>query len=135
MSARSATRSQVAIDTRRHTCLISGIAAGVTLRLRKPMPNSSIVYIGLPHIWPHMLIGTSFLRASFTAMSIIRSMPETLDVQVTGSRVSLEMQADDEKLAELMNRLIAERVGMHSFADKDPTLEDVFMMVTKGLVV
>ena len=51
----------VAIDTRRHTCLISGIAAGVTLRLRSPMPNSSIVYSGLPHIWPHMLIGTFVL--------------------------------------------------------------------------
>src|SRR5947207_11593460 len=69
------------------------------------------------------------------ALSIIRSMPEMLDVQVVGSRVSLEMEADDEKLAGLMNRLIAEGVGMHSFADKDPTLEDVFMMVTKGLVV
>ncbi len=69
------------------------------------------------------------------ALSIIRSMPETLDVQVLGSRVSLEMEADDEKLAKLMNRLVTEGVGMHSFADKDPTLEDVFMMVTKGLVV
>jgi len=69
------------------------------------------------------------------ALSIIRGMPETLDVQVVGSRVSVEMQADDEKLAQLMDRLVAEKVGMHSFADKDPTLEDVFMMVTKGLVV
>jgi ABC-2 type transport system ATP-binding protein len=69
------------------------------------------------------------------ALSIIRSMPETLDVQVIGSRVSVEMEADDEKLAALMDRLVAEKVGMHSFADKDPTLEDVFMMVTKGLVV
>src|SRR5438552_6337618 len=51
------------------------------------------------------------------ALSIIRSMPEMLDVQVVGSRVSLEMEADDEKLAGLMNRLIAEGVGMHSFAD------------------
>ena len=47
----------------------------------------------------------------------------------------LELEAGDEKLDEMMNRLIAEGVGMHSFADKDPTLEDVFMMVTKGLVV
>ena len=32
-----------AIETLRQTRLISGIAAGVTLRLRSPMPNSSIV--------------------------------------------------------------------------------------------
>lgn len=69
------------------------------------------------------------------ALSIVRSLPETLDVQVLGNRISAEIQADDAKLAELMNRLIAEKVNMHSFADKDPTLEDVFMMVTKGLVV
>ena len=34
------------------------MAAGVTLRLRSPIPNSNIVYSGLPHIWPHVLIGT-----------------------------------------------------------------------------
>ena len=29
---------------------------------------------------------------------------------------------------------MAAGVRMHSFAEKDPTLEDVFMLVTKGLV-
>jgi ABC-2 type transport system ATP-binding protein len=33
-----------------------------------------------------------------------------------------------------MERLVAAGVKMRSFSDKDPTLEDVFMMVTKGLV-
>jgi len=69
------------------------------------------------------------------ALSILRSMPEMRALDVNGSRITVEMQADDAKLAELMNRLLAEGVKMHSFADKDPTLEDVFMMVTKGLVV
>ncbi len=68
------------------------------------------------------------------ALSIIRSMPETLDVRVQDNRITLEIEADDEKLADLMDRLIAEGVKMHSFADREPTLEDVFMMVTKGLV-
>ena len=31
-------------------------------------------------------------------------------------------------------RIIAAGVRMRSFAEKEPTLEDVFMMVTKGLV-
>ena len=61
-------------------------------------------------------------------------MPETLDVQVQDDRIMLEIEADDEKLADLMDRLIAEGVKMYSFADREPTLEDVFMMVTKGLV-
>jgi ABC-2 type transport system ATP-binding protein len=33
-----------------------------------------------------------------------------------------------------MANLIQRGIRMTSFADKDPTLEDVFMMVTKGLV-
>ena len=47
---------------------------------------------------------------------------------------SMLAKSDDEKLADLMERLIAEGVKMYSFADREPTLEDVFMMVTKGLV-
>jgi hypothetical protein len=30
--------------------------------------------------------------------------------------------------------MVAQGVGVRSYADKDPTLEDVFMLVTKGLV-
>jgi ABC-2 type transport system ATP-binding protein len=33
-----------------------------------------------------------------------------------------------------MQRLVAGGVKMRSFSDKEPSLEDVFMLVTKGLV-
>ena len=33
-----------------------------------------------------------------------------------------------------MERLVAEGVRMRCFAEKEPTLEDVFMLVTKGAV-
>lgn len=68
------------------------------------------------------------------ALSIVRSMPETLDVQQLGHRITVELAADDTVLADLLERLLAEGVRLRSFADKDPTLEDVFMMVTQGLV-
>jgi len=68
------------------------------------------------------------------ALSIIRSMPETLDVQVDGHTIRVELAADDQKLAELMTQLHRAGVRMSAFAEKEPTLEDVFMMVTKGLV-
>ncbi len=68
------------------------------------------------------------------ALSIVRSMPETLDIQQVDHRLTVEMAADDTVLANLLERLLAEGVRIRSFADKDPTLEDVFMMVTKGLV-
>ena len=39
-----------------------------------------------------------------------------------------------QSVADLMQKLIASGVTMRSFAEKEPTLEDVFMLVTKGLV-
>ncbi|HEY1600659.1 MAG TPA: ABC transporter ATP-binding protein [Pirellulales bacterium] len=67
-------------------------------------------------------------------LSIIRSRPETMDLQVEDSRARVEMAADDACLAALLDELVAAGVRMHSFAERDPTLEDVFMLVTKGLV-
>lgn len=67
-------------------------------------------------------------------ISILRSCPELRDIDINGNRVTVELEADDAQLAEIMNRLTDEGIPMRSFNDKEPTLEDVFMMVTKGLV-
>jgi len=75
-----------------------------------------------------------FLEKQELGLSILRSMPETLDVRVDNQNVTAELAADDQQLAGLLERLVAQGVRMHSFAEKDPTLEDVFMLVTKGLV-
>jgi len=67
-------------------------------------------------------------------LRIIRSRPETLDLQVEDGRARVEIAADDAGLAALLEELVAAGVRMHSFAERDPSLEDVFMLVTKGLV-
>jgi ABC-2 type transport system ATP-binding protein len=67
-------------------------------------------------------------------LSIIRSMPETRDVRVEDHRATVELEGDDAKVAELLDTLMRQGVHLRSFNDKDPTLEDVFMLVTKGLV-
>ncbi len=67
-------------------------------------------------------------------ISILRSRPELRDIEIAGNRVEVEMEATDEQLAEVMEQLIEGGATMHSFNDAEPTLEDVFMMVTKGLV-
>jgi ABC-2 type transport system ATP-binding protein len=67
-------------------------------------------------------------------LSVIRSMPETRNVQVEDHRVTVELEADDKQVACLLDQLTQQKVRLRSFADKDPTLEDVFMLVTKGLV-
>ena len=75
-----------------------------------------------------------FIDNQEVGISIIRSLAETREVQVENSRVTAELEADDEQISALMQRLVAEGVRMYSFADKEPTLEDVFMLVTKGAV-
>ena len=68
------------------------------------------------------------------ALAIVRSQPETLSVDATDHTLRVELASDDEHLARLLSQLLAAGVPVRSFADKDPTLEDVFMLVTKGLV-
>ncbi len=80
------------------------------------------------------IIVIKFLENAETGISIIRSLPETRDVQIEEDRVTVELAADESQVAALLERLVAEGVRMNSFADKEPTLEDVFMLVTKGAV-
>ena len=75
-----------------------------------------------------------FMDRMDVGLSIIRSMPETRDVRVEDHRATVELEGDDAKVAELLETLMKQGVRLRSFNDKDPTLEDVFMLVTKGLV-
>jgi ABC-2 type transport system ATP-binding protein len=79
-------------------------------------------------------IEIKFMDRMDVGLSIVRSMPETRDVRVEDHRATVELEGDDAKVAELLDALIQQGVGLRSFNDKDPTLEDVFMLVTKGLV-
>lgn len=67
-------------------------------------------------------------------LSVIRSHPATINVETFDSKVIVEMNTDDKGISELLTQLISKGVGIHNFAQKDPSLEDVFMKVTKGLV-
>jgi ABC-2 type transport system ATP-binding protein len=69
------------------------------------------------------------------ALAAVRSLPGVEDVQVSGSRITIEMTGSDEELAQMLEQLLASGVRLRSFAEKDPTLEDIFMLVTKGLVI
>lgn len=75
-----------------------------------------------------------FISGAEAGLSILRSCPELRALDVESNRVLAELEMDDEGLATLMEQMIKEGVRMRSFNDRDPTLEDVFMTVTKGLV-
>ncbi len=67
-------------------------------------------------------------------VSLVRSDPNVRSVQVDTRTCTVELAGNDADVQRLMRALVAANVGLLSFADKEPTLEDVFMMVTKGLV-
>lgn len=80
------------------------------------------------------IVEIRFIENQDAGVSIVRSDPSMRGIEIDGNRVTAELETDDEGLAGLMKRLIDGGAKMRSFSDKDPTLEDVFMMVTKGLV-
>jgi ABC-2 type transport system ATP-binding protein len=67
-------------------------------------------------------------------VSLIRSDPKVREVIVDTRSCTIEMEGGDADVQRLLRQLVTADVGLVSFADKEPTLEDVFMMVTKGLV-
>jgi len=80
------------------------------------------------------IINIKFLDKAEVGLSIIRSLPETQQVEVENNHATVELAAGDEQVAALLERLVGEGVRMRSFSEKEPTLEDVFMTVTKGAV-
>ncbi len=75
-----------------------------------------------------------FLANQEQGMSILRSSPNLRSIEQEPTRVVAELETDDQGLADLLEEMIARGVRVRSFNDRAPTLEDVFMTVTKGLV-
>lgn len=80
------------------------------------------------------LVEVKFTDRMDVGLSVIRSSPHVRNVQVDNNSVTVELDTDDRGSAELLRQLVAQGVGIRSYAEKEPTLEDVFMLVTKGLV-
>jgi ABC-2 type transport system ATP-binding protein len=80
------------------------------------------------------LIVVKFVSEMEQGVSLLRSSPHTRDIQVEDHTATVELETDDAGVAALLQQLIRQGVGIRSFGEKEPTLEDVFMLVTKGLV-
>jgi ABC-2 type transport system ATP-binding protein len=75
-----------------------------------------------------------FAGSPEAGVSLIRSDPKVRQVIEDTRSCTVELEGDDNDVQRLLRQLVAADCGLISFADKEPTLEDVFMMVTKGLV-
>lgn len=81
------------------------------------------------------IVQVKFNDGMEAGLSIIRSSPYVRDVQVDNLMITAEFETDDNGVAEVLHDLNKDQsIKVRSYAEKDPTLEDVFMMVTKGLV-
>jgi len=75
-----------------------------------------------------------FLNGMDVGLSVLRSSPWVRQVIVDGNTCTVELEATDQQVHQLLEQLVLQKCGVCSFAEKEPSLEDVFMMVTKGLV-
>jgi ABC-2 type transport system ATP-binding protein len=67
-------------------------------------------------------------------VAILRSSPDLRNITINDHRATIELETDDDGVTELLRRLVQQQVAVQSYAEKEPTLEDVFMLVTKGIV-
>jgi ABC-2 type transport system ATP-binding protein len=75
-----------------------------------------------------------FIGDPAAGVSLIRSDPKVRNVEMNTRSCRVELAGEDPDVQRLLRGLVAADCGLISFAEKEPTLEDVFMMVTKGLV-
>lgn len=110
------------------TCTTIGIIERGQLLMHGPIQE---VY---RRIRGNRLVEVKFVSGQDVGLSVIRSNPATRSVTVDEGSVTVELDTDDIGVAQLLRLMLSQGVEIRSYADKDPTLEDVFMLVTKGLV-
>jgi ABC-2 type transport system ATP-binding protein len=68
------------------------------------------------------------------AAAILRDDPSIRLVETYDHTVSAEFEGRDDDMARLLGRLIHSGITVQSFAEEPLSLEEVFMMITKGIV-
>ena len=68
------------------------------------------------------------------AAGVIREHPSVRSVEVFDHTLNAEFHGEDDAQANLLTRLVAEGIVVHSFGEEPLSLEEVFMMITKGIV-
>lgn len=80
------------------------------------------------------VVEIKFTQNRDVGLSVLSSSSLTRNIITEDDRVTVELEANDEAVANLLRELVDNQVGIRSFGEKDPSLEDIFMLVTKGLV-
>ena len=68
------------------------------------------------------------------ARAILTDQPEVKSVESYDHTLTAEFHGQDEDLGRVLGLLMANGVSVSSFAEEALSLEEVFMMITKGIV-
>jgi ABC-2 type transport system ATP-binding protein len=68
------------------------------------------------------------------AASIVRNDSSIRMVETFDHTLTAEFEGQDPDMARLLEKLIQAGIVIHSFAEEPLSLEEVFMMITKGIV-
>ncbi len=82
----------------------------------------------------HRVLRVRVLDDSHKAATILRDERGIRSVENYDHTVTAEFEGEDDDLARLLGLLISSGVGVHSFAEEPLSLEEAFMMITKGIV-
>ena len=82
----------------------------------------------------HRVLRVHVLDDSHRAAQILEGEQGIRSVEHYDHTVTAEFEGEDTDLARLLGLLIASGVGVHSFAEEPLSLEEAFMMITKGIV-
>ena len=85
-------------------------------------------------IQDHRQIHVKILEGMDRAILLLQNHSNTLDIQPFEDRILLRFSGSDDDLSALLESLLLENVRVLEFSEKEPTLEEVFMQVTKGPV-
>ena len=68
------------------------------------------------------------------AASILRDQSQCRSVESYDHTLTCEYEGEESDLVKLLQQLVGSGVGVHSFSEEELSLEEVFMMITKGIV-
>ncbi len=98
------------------------LAAGSIQEIQKQLRTHRVLKVGI--------LGEEIGRAE----SLIRNDPAVKTLQSYDHTLSFEFEGDESDKARLLSRLVEAGITVHTFAEEQLSLEEVFMMITKGVV-
>ena len=82
----------------------------------------------------HRVLRVRVLEDSERAVTILKGEQGIRSVENYDHTVTAEFEGEDNDLARLLALLISSGISVHSFAEEPLSLEEAFMMITKGIV-